>query len=129
LVAPHSSAEIFKCLRKDGLDLYQNFPCEIHSLGSLPSQSSGAAAPSAPVDANQAKPGNTTPIETVAAARSTSANEPRAGMTEAEVKAIWGDPVEIVQDEPVTGRIDIWQYRDGRTVQFNNKHRVVALQR
>ena len=35
--APLASAEIFKCVAKNGADRYQNFPCEIDSLGSLPS--------------------------------------------------------------------------------------------
>ena len=30
-------AEIFKCVGKDGAVLYQNFKCEVDSLGSLPS--------------------------------------------------------------------------------------------
>ena len=31
IVAPQSSAEIYKCTAKNGLPLYQNFPCEIDS--------------------------------------------------------------------------------------------------
>jgi hypothetical protein len=49
-------------------------------------------------------------------------------MASEEVKALWGEPVETIQDEPVTGRIEIWRYADGRSVQFNNKHRVLAVQ-
>ena len=57
------------------------------------------------------------------------ASEPRSGMTEDEVKAIWGEPEEIIQDEPRDGRIEIWRYGDGRSVQFSNKHRVLIVDR
>ncbi|HET7096560.1 MAG TPA: hypothetical protein VFJ68_04165 [Casimicrobiaceae bacterium] len=50
-------------------------------------------------------------------------------MTEDEVKAIWGEPEEIIQDEPRDGRIEIWRYGDGRSVQFSNKHRVLIVDR
>ena len=51
------------------------------------------------------------------------------GMTPDEVRAIWGEPVEAIQDEPREGRIEIWRYGETRSVQFNNKQRVVAVQR
>src|ERR1700676_4285735 len=35
-VAPLASAQIFKCVAKNGTDLYQNFPCGIDSIGSMP---------------------------------------------------------------------------------------------
>src|SRR5437867_10221533 len=35
--APLASAEIFKCVGKNGTDLYQHFPCQFDSLGLLPS--------------------------------------------------------------------------------------------
>ena len=122
-VAPAASGEIFKCTAKDGLALYQNFPCEINSLGSLPS------ALSAPVDAGKARL-NTATAEKPAMSVQTRGlpAEPRVGMASEEVKALWGEPVETIQDEPVTGRIEIWRYADGRSVQFNNKHRVLAVQ-
>jgi hypothetical protein len=128
LAASAASAEIYKCQAKDGSALYQNFPCPIESLGSLPTTNPQAAKTAmTPTDASQAKP-TTGPVEVAAAARSTSASEPRVGMTTDEVTALWGEPIEIIQDEPVTGRVDIWRYADGRSVQFNNKHRVLAVQ-
>jgi hypothetical protein len=60
---------------------------------------------------------------------STNASEPRIGMTEAEVAAIWGEPEERTQDELREGRIEIWRYAYGRSVQFSNKRRVLAVQR
>ena len=127
--ASAASAEIYKCQAKNGSPLYQNFPCPIDSLGSSPANPQIAKAASTPIDANQPKAGITAPVEVAAAARSIAATEPRVGMTTGEVKAIWGEPVEIVQDEPVTGRVDIWQYGDGRAVQFNHKHLVLSVQR
>ncbi len=53
----------------------------------------------------------------------------RVGMTTEEVKAIWGEPLEMIQDEPASGRVEIWQYAEGRTVQFNHKQRVMSVQR
>jgi hypothetical protein len=50
-------------------------------------------------------------------------------MTTEEVKALWGEPEEIIQDEPIGGRIEIWRYGDDRSVQFDRKHRVLAVQR
>ena len=38
--APATAAEIFKCVAKDGTALYQNFPCNIDSIGSVASNPS-----------------------------------------------------------------------------------------
>ena len=45
------------------------------------------------------------------------------------VKKIWGEPPDVLQDEPRSGRVEIWQYADGRVVQLDHKHRVIAVQR
>ena len=50
-------------------------------------------------------------------------------MTQAQVRAIWGDPVESEHDELWKGRVEIWYYPDGRSVQFSTKHRVLAIDR
>jgi Domain of unknown function (DUF4124) len=126
--APLASAEIYKCIEKNGVERYQNFPCPIDSLGSLPSTAPGAKTPSAPAVASRAKPAAAR-NDAASTAKVASASEPRAGMTPDEVRAIWGEPEETIQDEPVDGRIEIWRYADGRSVQFNNKHRVLAVQR
>jgi hypothetical protein len=129
LAASAASAEIYKCQAKNGSALYQNFPCPIDSLGSLPTLPQTAKTASTPASASQPNAGIAMPVEVAAAARSTTAAEPRVGMTTDEVRALWGEPVEIIQDEPVTGRVDIWQYGDGRAVQFNHKHLVFSVQR
>ena len=129
-VAPVVSAEIFKCSAKDGLPLYQNFPCQINSLGSLPSQPSGVTVSPAPADSTQVKPKNVALEKTALATPPLpSPAQPRVGMTPDEVRAIWGEPMETVQDEPVTGRVEIWQYGGGRIVQFNHRQRVLSVQR
>jgi hypothetical protein len=125
--APLASAEIFKCAGKNGTDLYQNFPCQFDSLGSLPS-SPPSAKTLAPSDASQVRP-KVVPVDVASSAKSAKASEPRMGMTPDEVRAIWGEPVEAIQDEPREGRIEIWRYGETRSVQFNNKQRVVAVQR
>src|SRR5262249_15041412 len=46
LATPVVAGEIFKCVAKDGSPLYQNYPCYIDSLGSLPSNPFDAKTPS-----------------------------------------------------------------------------------
>jgi hypothetical protein len=123
--APASSAQIFKCVAKDGTALYQNFPCNIDSIGSVPS----SLPATKPTDASTTK-SNTALVKVTSAAQSGGANEPRIGMTSDEVKVLWGEPEEMVDDEPAEGgRVSNWRYADGRTVQFDHKHRVLSVQR
>ena len=126
--APPTSAEIFKCAEKNGLDRYQNFPCAIDSIGALPSSPSSAKAISPSGVAGEARPLPAL-AGLAATGRPANASEPGIGMTKDEVTAIWGEPDEIIQDEPRDGRIEIWRYGDGRFVQFSNKHRVLIVQR
>ena len=126
--APLASAEIFKCVEKNGMERYQNFPCSIDSIGSLPSSPPSAASTSRSGGTSHAMP-TTVPVAVAALGRAANASEPRIGMTEDEVRAIWGEPEETIQDEPKEGRIEIWRYGDSRSVHFSNKHRVVAVQR
>jgi hypothetical protein len=128
-IASTCSAEIFKCAEKNGLVRYQNFPCAIDSLGSLPKSPASGKAP-APSEASRlrAKPAGDD------AARKTAQlagiGEPRAGMTPDEVRAIWGEPEQVVQDEPPGGRVEIWEYGDGKLVRFDaSKQRVLSVQR
>jgi hypothetical protein len=121
--APLASAEIFKCVAKDGTALYQNFPCQFDSIRWMPSNPQTTLMPS---DARQAKP-TAPPINVASTVKPADANEPRIGMTTDEIRAILGEPLEMVQDEPVDGRIEIWRYVD-RTIQFDRAHRVVTLE-
>ncbi len=119
VATPAVASEIFKCLAKDGSPLYQNFPCGIDSLGSLPSKPN--VTQPTPTATPQA-------VKVTSTGKSTSSSEPRVGMTIDEVKSLLGEPAEIVEDEPRGGRVSIWRYADGRIVQFDNKHRVFKLQ-
>jgi len=126
--APPASAEIFKCVGKNGTDLYQNFPCQFDSLGSLPSSPLSAKTILPPSDANQARP-KAAPVDVATSTKSSKVSEPRLGMSPDEVRAIWGEPVETIEDEQRQGRIEIWRYGESRSVEFNHKYRVIAVQR
>ena len=128
--APQASAEIFKCVGKNGTDLYQNFPCQFDSLGSSPSSPPSAKTKVPLGDAIQAAKPKLMTVDVASAGKSpTLPTEPRVGMTTKEVRALWGEPEEIIQDEPIEGRIEIWRYGDVRSVQFDRKQRVLAVQR
>lgn len=128
LAAPAAVAEIFKCAAKDGTPLYQNFPCHIDSLGLL-SPATGAKAPSMPGAAGQEKP-KTEPINVASPVKSTYTGELGVGMTADEVRALLGEPEEMVADEPAEGGpISIWRYAGGRSVQFDQTHHVSEVHR
>ena len=136
LIAPLASAQIFKCAAKDGTDLYQNFPCDIDSIGSTATKAPSEKAASAQSDSKRSKPNpnalnpdSSLPAGVAAVKSVIPPTEPRIGMTIDEVKVLWGEPEEIIQDEPVEGRIEIWRYAYSRSVHFSNKHRVLAVQR
>jgi len=130
LIALPASAEIFKCVAKDGTSLLQNFPCPIDSLGSLPSRPGSARGLETPAGSTQVKPKPVDTEKTVATgpARPLPA-EPRVGMTVDEVRSIWGEPATSYDDELVEGRVSIWSYGDTRSVKFDLKGRVAAIQR
>ena len=51
-------------------------------------------------------------------------------MTSDEVRAIWGEPTEIIQEEPGEGsRFEVWSYGDSRSVRFDRKRRVSSVQK
>jgi hypothetical protein len=136
LATAPASAEIFKCVAKNGLPLYQNFPCAMDSLGlSSPSPAKAAPTSATRVDSRTSAQASEVKLETkrstVAAVHAqTQVAEPRLGMTPAEVTAIWGEPTQVVQDEPPSGRVEIWEYGDGKSVHFNaSKQRVLSVQR
>jgi hypothetical protein len=130
LATEPASAEIFKCKAKNGADLYQNFPCEIDSLG-LPSPNAKPGAVRQPSSEPAATNARAAVGQAAAAApvKVGIASEPRPGMTPEEVRAIWGEPEQVIQDEPPSGRVEIWEYANGRSVRFNNKERVLSVPR
>ena len=114
--APVATAEIFKCVGKNGEALYQNFPCQFESMGGTPTDVSDLKNPSTDVAGPKKPPAVPT--------------EPRVGMTTDEVRAIWGEPTEIVQEEPGDGdRFQVWSYGASRSVRFDRKRRVAAIQK
>jgi hypothetical protein len=127
--APPAAAEIFKCLGKNGTDLYQNFPCQFDSLGSLPSSPPSAKTKLPPSDASQAKP-KVVPVDVASTGKSpTLPTEPRVGMTTDEVRAMWGEPTDTRWEEPGEGDLyELWSYGNSRSVRFV-KDRVSAIQK
>jgi hypothetical protein len=104
-VAPLAFAEVFQCVGKYGENLYQNFPCQFESVGGMPNAAQGPKkAPAVPA-------------------------EPRLGMMAEEVRGIWGEPTDTVQEEPGKGgRFEVWLYGVSRSVRFDHKGRVSAIQ-
>ena len=129
LLAPLASAQIFKCVAKDGTDLYQNFPCGIDSIGSMPTNGESEKAGSAQSDSKRAKP-NASPPAGVAAGKSIIAqSELRIGVTKEEVRAMWGEPTDSRWEEPGEGDLyEVWSYGNSRSVRFV-KDRVSAIQK
>jgi hypothetical protein len=128
-VAPLASAQIVKCVAKNGMDLYQNFPCGIDSIGSTATNAPSEKAGLTQSDSKRAK-ANASPAAGVAASKSIIAQgEPRIGMTMEEVRTIWGEPTNSYQDELVEGRVEVWSYGGSRSMQFDLKGRVTAMQR
>jgi hypothetical protein len=114
-VAPLASAEIFKCVGKKGEDLYQNFPCQFDSGGGMPTDV--ADTKKSPTDVAGPKKSPAAPAE------------PRIGMTTEEVRAIWGEPTDTHWEEPGDGDLsEIWSYGPSRSVRFDRKRRVAAIQ-
>lgn len=124
--APLASAEIFKCVAKDGTPLYQNFPCQFDSIGWVPSNSQAVKTPSVTPNPPQAKPSapSTDTASTVAAA---DARQVRVGMTPEEARAILGEPMEIVEEGPADRRTEIWRYVD-RTLRLDHTHHVTTVE-
>lgn len=139
LIAPLAHAQIFKCVAKDGTDLYQNFPCGIDSIGSMATPGPTASTPTAPtqnaatapIDLKPTKPNpNASPAISVATVKpATLPTEPRVGMTTEEVRALWGEPTEALWEEPGVGpRSELWSYGNSRSVRFI-KNRVSAIEK
>jgi len=126
LVAPLASAEVFKCVGKYGEALYQNFPCQFVSMGGTPMDAPGPKE--LPADVPGAKK---SPTDVSGAKKSPTASAaPRAGMTGDEVRALWGEPTEIIQEEPGEGsRFEVWSYDASRSVRFDRKRRVSSVQK
>ena len=124
-VAPLASAEIFKCVGKNGEDLYQNFPCQFESMGGMPMDAAGSKTSTADV-----RDPKKSPTDVAGPKKSPAAPaEPRIGMTTEEVRAIWGEPTDTRWEEPGDGDLsELWSYGASRSVRFDRKRRVAAIQ-
>ena len=107
-VAAPATAEIYKCISKAGLTMYQNFPCQYDSNP----EATRVAMPAA----SAAQPKPAMPLAVAANVANAAANvkavdppEPKVGMAAEEVKAMLGEPLEIVHDTPTEG-IETWRY-------------------
>jgi hypothetical protein len=118
-VAPTAGAEIFRCVAKDGLDLYQNFPCQFQSIGWVPTNIAVPTAQSAPIPSGQPNTNIRAHADTVAGRSDSSQSTLRLGMTTEGVRAMWGEPTDSHWEEPGVGeRSEVWLYGDARSVRF-----------
>ena len=133
LASGAAQAEIYSCRGDGGVTVYQNFPCAFNSLGSVSTASPTPVAPTATPNTNSqtdkvTPSGNSARARAVVApAATTATNVPHVGWSPDEVRKTWGEPEEVVQDEPPKGRIEIWRYKDGRSVEIDRRHRVIAV--
>jgi hypothetical protein len=124
-IAPLATAEIFKCVGKKGEALYQNFPCQFESMGGIPMDAAGSKTSTADV-----RDPKKSPTDVAGPKKSPAAPaEPRIGMTTEEVRAIWGEPTDTHWEEPGDGDLsELWSYGASRSVRFDRKRRVAAIQ-
>ena len=138
LVSSSVTAEIFKCVRQ-GKVVYQNFSCELETIGSQATASPGQAAPASPGAAAQpartaARPPKADPDDeetnTVhSPAAAPQRPPPRVGMTPRQVRRLsWGEPADIAYSETPDGRIQTWTYSDKRTIRFDRNGRVASVE-
>lgn len=139
LLSPVAAAEIFKCTDGKGTTKYQNFPCQIDSIGSKataapPKEEQPAKSVSSPISAPVSTAPASTPqpstFQTAAANPSWLApGEPAIGMTMNEVRANAGEPTS--KEAGLDG--EIWYYGvtssgDKRTVRFDAAGRVAVIE-
>lgn len=123
LAAPAARAEIFKCVGKDAMDLYQNFPCQFETMGLVPMNLQAQETPHRPNTK-----GLTHDATLVGRSNSAQQTKPRLGMTQEAVRAMWGEPTDSRWEEPGEGeRSELWSYGNSRSVRFING-RVSAIQ-
>ena len=116
-----------------GMIVYQNFPCEFTSRGSVPASGFAETTPSAPTTpgaATVARNATADKAPTQPAVQTTVASNtgPQPGMSEDDVRKAWGEPEEVIQDEPPSGRVDISALQGRPLGADQPEHRVVAVQ-
>ena len=129
LPAAAAHAEIYACAGKTGMTVYQNFTCDVDSLGSISAPTKTAQVPAAANDRTGASERPVVLHRASGANASGSVNEPRTGMSASEVKALWGEPIDASKEEFAKGDIETWTYADSRSVQFDTKGRVTSVKK
>lgn len=125
LAAAPARGDIYTC-QKGGTTVYQNFTCDLDSVGSQSPSGKSEQARSKAATSTTASGAK----ESASASKGLRASiEPRIGMTAEEVRARWGDPANVYDDELVDGRVEIWSYDGSRAVHFNPRGRVVSVER
>jgi hypothetical protein len=132
LLSPSVTAEIFKCPGENGKIIYQNFRCELDSIGSEATATDPEDEAPVPVVQPTAPPVRPK-VTTAGVANSSSSagvpKEPRFGMTTEQVRASsWGPPLHITTAEGEEGVEKRWSYGGTRAVLFNRRGRVVAIE-
>jgi hypothetical protein len=133
LIAAPAGAETFKCPSPDGRTVYQNFPCDVSTLGSTPGAQAPAPAatpgPARPAVAAPSPPASPAPKPAPVAAAPAKPGSPpprlQIGMTVDQVRSAWGAPADAYAEEPPQGqRTEVWSYDNNRVVRFDNKGRI-----
>jgi hypothetical protein len=133
VASPLVNAEIFKCTRA-GNAVYQNFPCDVDSIGSsatatAPAAKAAAIAASAPERSPSAVSG---PKAAGAEESAPARIEPRIGLTRNQVRtSAWGEPIDIVKEDDEDGGTETWYYDVGRkrAILFDARGKVAEISR
>ena len=127
LCAGPAWGDIYKCTGKTSIPTYQNFPCELDSLGSLAITSEPGTGSSIAAAKSAARTRASAGSESNAVHPAAAPSVPRVGMTGDQVTAIWGEPTETIREEFVKGDIETWTYTDSRSIRFDSKGRVQQI--
>jgi len=148
------SDTIYSCAGSDGKEVLQNMPCgtgaqvwaQKDAASAAPGKPAAVSAPAPtvqPPESQDAQPANdpTAPHMPTAVSGDADADadkdkdgselanlpgEPAVGMTQAQVRAILGEPTSVQQEEVVNGRLVTWNYGDSRSVQFDVTGKVIS---
>lgn len=115
-----SHAEIYKCVGKGPLPVYQNFRCELDSAEEEDARPASRMQPAKVAGPDMRAPAKATVAPSVASI-------PHVGMTANQVRAIWGNPRDTSNEEHADADVEVWTYADSRSVRFDRKHRVTAV--
>jgi hypothetical protein len=127
MAATTAHAEIYVCTGKNGMTVYQNFTCDVDSIGTAPTDTPKPLLAPPPSAIRTGLKSVAEHPASKAVTRDLS-SEPRIGMSTDEVKMRWGEPASTYQDELVDGRVEIWSYPGSRAVHFDPGGRVVLVE-